>query len=201
MDGIFQGLTNGTCYLPDVSVPGGSCADVSLLDLSGLGAGVHAGFNWQTPNGFGPGWDSVYGIEAGATFMNLNDEVLAWYSSDGGVVGVVDMLASVRARVGVAFDKTHIYATAGAALGSVSGMTYETYRPADEYSFTAVGGVVGAGVEQAISDNVSFRAEALYYVFNNEYDIFDAGHYSANSGDYIKLDNALAIRMGVNFRF
>jgi outer membrane immunogenic protein len=88
--------------------------------------------------------------------------------------GHLNGLASIRGRLGWAFDRTLIYATGGVAfapraadagtslLGSSTGcVCYQTK--------TVTGGVVGGGIEWKYNPNLSFRLEGLHhYIFNEK---------------------------------
>jgi opacity protein-like surface antigen len=73
---------------------GGSAALISLEDDSGALAGVHLGYNWQSDA-------RVFGIEGDANWADQEFR---------------DYLASVRLRLGHAFDQVLVYGTAGVAF-------------------------------------------------------------------------------------
>jgi opacity protein-like surface antigen len=116
-------------------------------NLSLLG-GVHIGYNWQ--NG-----TRVYGLEGDVSF------------SDG-----VDYLASLRARLGHAWDDTLIYATAGVAFAGFEDKSINVnwFKDHHEVEFSGdnkIGFVVGGGIERKLSSNVSVGLEGLYYFFDD----------------------------------
>ncbi len=93
--------------------------------------GVHVGFNRQAGN-------IVYGLEGDVNFAED-----------------IDYLASIRARLGFAYDSALIYATAGYAFG--------------EDDFTEVDGFVGGiGIEKKLRENVSLGLEGLYYALETD---------------------------------
>ena len=95
----FEGIVDGT---------DSSAATADGLDLSGIAAGGHIGFNYQIRN-------VVVGIEADATWTDWSDTQPAAGSSSSGIDGSVDLLASVRGRLGLAMDNGLVYVTGGAA--------------------------------------------------------------------------------------
>jgi opacity protein-like surface antigen len=101
-----------------------------------------------------------------------------------------DLFATIRGRVGVAADYILLYGTAGLAIldGDIS-RDFSGPTP----SFTAVGGVVGAGAELAINQDVSQKAEFLYAIFD---EIVDLG-----GGDEFDIDNFYTVRFCVNWHF
>jgi outer membrane immunogenic protein len=99
--------------------------------------GVHAGYNWQKD---GP-W--IFGVEADISF---GDDI--------------DYLASIRARLGVAYDALLIYATGGAAfIGFDNGI-------GDSDNDT--GWVAGLGADYKVAQNMSVGLEGLYYMFDED---------------------------------
>jgi outer membrane immunogenic protein len=95
-----------------------------------------------------------------------------------------EWLATVRGRAGVAFDRLLLFVTAGVSFGDVNLSVTRTYfnrtiegvpngSPAEFSGFGSrsdirVGGTVGGGVEYALTDNVSVKAEYLYYNLGRE---------------------------------
>lgn len=165
--------------------------DAENLDLEGIVGGLHAGYNWQMDS-------IVFGLEADVTFTDLKD-------SDGAPdpteteeqTGEVDLLASVRARLGVAFDDVLLYATGGIAIPDAS--WEDSGTGAGDVNFGDIGGVVGGGIEYAATDTIRLRAEGLYYFFNEEKSVED--FTDANTGDAIELEDAFVVRGGVSFYF
>jgi outer membrane immunogenic protein len=109
------------------------CEDGDTIFLGG----VHAGYNWQK---HGP-W--IFGVEADVSF---GDDI--------------DYLASIRARLGVAYDALLIYATGGAAfIGFEDGF-------GDSDNDT--GWVTGLGADYKVAPNMSVGLEGLYYMFDED---------------------------------
>ncbi len=118
-----------------------------LIRYRHLIGGVVGGYNWQTGN-------LVYGLEGGIT------------TPDGS-----STVGFVRARLGFAAGRWHVYGTGGVAFTDgleagtektpVSGFTWHY----DGYS--SVGYVAGGGVETKITDHLIVGVEALYYGFGN----------------------------------
>jgi outer membrane immunogenic protein len=75
-------------------------------------------------------------------------------------------IATLRGRVGVAFDRTLIYGTAGGAAGELHS---NTTIPVGATTTTVTYGtwVAGAGIEHGLTDNLSARVEYLYLDKNN----------------------------------
>ena len=147
--------------------------------------GVYAGYNWQS----GP-W--VFGAEGDFNGV-WNDETFTVRTrlGDQNVDVGTDWLASLRGRVGYAFDRTLIFATGGVAFTQFSAEA----DFGDNISFNAdqnfTGWTVGAGAEYAFTNNWIGRVEYRYYDFSNEtLDDF---------GDVELETNTLAV--GVSYKF
>ncbi|BCJ90132.1 membrane protein [Terrihabitans soli] len=142
-------------------------------DIEGALAGGTVGYNQQ----YG---QFVLGIEADGGWSGAdNDDDAATYDAD------IGWLSTVRGRVGYSFDSFMIYGTGGAAIGEVNiddGVTDE--------SDTRLGWTAGAGVEAALTDNISVKGEYLYV---------DLGDEELGGSD---VDiNAHTVRGGINYRF
>jgi outer membrane immunogenic protein len=150
------------------------------LGIKGGFGGATVGYNWQ----FGT---IVAGIEADGAFADVsNSATLA------GVTGTVkiDALATVRGRIGVAFDQILLYGTGGLALADTKvsatalGVTLSDNK-------TEAGWTVGAGAEWMFMPRWSLTAEYLYRRFDNTTAFgFSTGTLAVNSG-----------QVGVNFHF
>jgi outer membrane immunogenic protein len=104
-----------------------------------------------------------------------------------------DWLATVRGRLGYAFDRFLPYITVGIALGDINAS-----RPAfPGGSITNVGWTIGAGLEVGIVRNVSLKAEYLYVDLGTFNCGFNCG--LAANGDVSFYANLL--RGGLNVRF
>jgi outer membrane immunogenic protein len=85
----------------------------------------------------------------------------------------IDWLASVRGRLGWAFDNILFYATGGVAWTkikdnvSLSFPDYPTYDFAAQGSSNKTGVVGGLGFEHRLTQNVSVAAELLWYGFGS----------------------------------
>ena len=169
--------------------------DMDELNLDGWAAGAQLGYNHQI-NSF------VLGIEGDVTVTNWND--WAQHKDDGSdfsssMAGRVDLLASLRGRLGVAFDRSLIYGTAGVAIADASLDALDGGDDNVKFDFNDLGGVVGGGFEYAVADNVSLRAEGLYYFFNDKKKFDDDGDVDSEDGDHVKFDDAYVIRVGLNW--
>jgi outer membrane immunogenic protein len=145
----------------------------SSTSPGGFIGGLHMGYNWQVPWAGSLNSGFVLGLEGdleGSSYQGssliANADLLA-----GGIAGVhADVFGSVRGRLGYAIDHTLIYATGGAAFTSFRNLV--TAAGGVDGDWIDVGGwTVGGGVEYAINDHWSIRAEYRYD---------DYGHFNNN---------------------
>jgi outer membrane immunogenic protein len=125
---------------------------------SSLIGGGQLGFNWQ----------------AGSVVWGLEGDVSGASFSAGRQVSTigakVDLLASLRGRLGLAFDRILVYGTGG--VGYVHGKAgAQTLGTVLTLNFGSSRGVVGGGVEWAASNNLTFRIEALDYLGSTSFDL------------------------------
>jgi outer membrane immunogenic protein len=162
------------------------------ISASGFLGGIQAGYDWQ----FADRW--VVGAVADIAASSYGSSVTA--SVDGTEIfnGDVDVkyLGTVRARLGHAWDRTLVYGHGGLAFGkteqtlTVGGTTVFNEKQ------TRAGWTVGAGVEHAITNRISFGTEYAYVDLGSK-QILDNGE-----GLTIKDDVAFhTLKAFVNFRF
>lgn len=118
-------------------------------DANGVVGGVRAGYDAHVGKGF------VAGILGEAVGSGASAR-----TPSGGAFGF-DRFAIVSGRVGYSFDSVLVYGTAGGALGGIR------YAPggAPETSRIAGGWSAGAGVEYAITRNLSVGVNYRYLNF------------------------------------
>lgn len=187
--GPYLGLTLGHGFgrekgaITDLS---GALADGGVVDerLQNATGGVYGGVNWRLAN------NVVLGVEADIMTGGLGSESsvavtdpdlfnLSFYNRlESSVDYSWGRFASLRGRVGYSFGRSLIYATGGAAMLRET-QTRTQYRSDQQASNVAVfftetskvdrkGWSLGGGVERAISDHWSFRAEYLYADFGKD---------------------------------
>jgi outer membrane immunogenic protein len=104
--------------------------------------------------------------------------------------------ATLRGRVGMAFDRTLVYGTAGGAAGELRSIAN---IPAGTTSTTVTYGtwIVGAGIEYGITDNLSARVEYLYLDKNN----IATGVIGPPATQITTHLQENLVRAGLNYRF
>lgn len=165
-------------------------------DLSPDGAfgGLYAGYNYQFSNNIVLGAEADFALgNVGASGATIE---YAGYDSSTDI----DWTGSVRARVGYAFDRFLPYATGGVAFGRFSfEERAEDYGVRQSADVNVSGWTVGAGVEYALTDNVTLRGEYRLTDFNKK-DF--TGHDDAGLvDDFVAQIRTQDLRIGVAYKF
>jgi len=143
---------------------------------NGVIGGAHVGYNLQLGQ-----W--VVGLEGdvdGSSISKNNnprsffDPVLGGvFVSGANVNSTANIQGSIRGRVGVAWDRVLLYGTGGVAFAGVNTTVNVPFVTAvfpggyANASSTRVGWTVGGGIEYAITNNWSVRAEYRYADFGH----------------------------------
>ncbi len=152
---------------------GTGAADAYGVNPDGWLGGGQVGYNFQFQN------NVLVGLEADVDAANIS-------GSNGPVSSKVDYFGTVRARLGYAFDHVLPYVTGGLAWANnkvtANGLSQ---------SNTSTGWAAGAGVEYALTNNWTARAEYLYL------DLGKSGFQSVGDSGV----TASTARLGVNYKF
>ncbi|WP_323015084.1 outer membrane protein [Devosia sp.] len=195
---------------------------VAGFDWSGFYAGVNAGYIGGTSRSDGVGngvSDSVdisgglLGVTLGANaqfdsfVLGLEGDV-AWTGAKGSVAcsaapaftcgGDALWLGTLKGRAGFAVDRALLFATAGLAAGGVRAHVSPAF-PGTTGSFegTQFGYTIGAGVELALNESFSVKAEYSYMHLGPQ----RAGAGTLGAAAYDLSSNAHVARVGLNFHF
>ena len=157
----------------------------------GFTGGGQLGYNWQMNS-------IVLGLETDLNYLSANNASNAAYfygatNSTGGLLG------TARGRLGLALDRWLIYATGGFAYGNAY---YNTYYPVaglpiyygNSSSGMKIGWTVGGGVEWAIANNWSIKAEYLYTDIRRNSGNYGAAFWNQSAQNHL-------VRLGVNYHF
>jgi outer membrane immunogenic protein len=181
----------------------GDGGPVDFLAKSGVLGGIHAGYNFQRGS-------VVFGVEVDATaarlgmagsFINLNDGTP---QTSGNAFFSVDLLASVRARLGMAFGDLHAYGTVGVGyVGAEFGANTSDSHPRDAavVSLSGFGLVFGGGVEWRATERVSLRGEFLRYRLNEVRDVRGLGDGDTAPENFVTFNGVSTLRLGMSFHF
>ena len=144
----------------DVVVNGANVAFFNTQPTGVIG-GAHVGYNLQIAQ-----W--VAGLEGTVDGSGLE-------GTRRSVTGVsmstrTEVQGSIRARVGVAFDRVLIYGTGGVAFAGFTDGYLAGFGATETDSKTRTGWTVGGGLEYAVTNNWSIRAEYRYSDFGRSPD-------------------------------
>jgi outer membrane immunogenic protein len=177
--GFYLGLNGGGAWGTSNWDSAGS------FNLSGGVVGGTAGVNWQIGH-------AVIGLEGDVDWSTLKGTTTSALCA-GGCTTNNDWLATVRGRAGYAFDRFMPYVTGGLALGDIKAAA-PGFAGATQ---TNTGWTAGGGVELALTNNWTAKAEYLHVDLGNMNCGFNCG-VVANNNVSVKSDQ---VRGGVNFRF
>jgi outer membrane immunogenic protein len=156
--GIYVGVQGGWKFgEDDYFVTGFGDAG---FDVDGPMVGGHLGGNFQTGMFvFGLEGDGEWADVSGTDTAPNGDEV----STD------IEWQASIRGRVGLAWDRVLLYGTGGAAFAGTENRIFDASVPAtDTEDDTRVGWTVGAGLDFGITQNLSAGVEYRYTDYGEE---------------------------------
>jgi len=117
----------------------------------------------------------VIGIEGSVDGTSVQKSLTFPFINQIGPLGIANVSTSsavqgsVRARIGLAFDRVLLYATGGAAFAGIE-KEYTTSVPvfiSESITQTRSGWTVGGGLEYAVTNNWSIRAEYRYSDFGH----------------------------------
>jgi outer membrane immunogenic protein len=224
---IFDG-PGGACHFcgPPSDVPIAQGVGSPSLNPNGFAGGVQLGYNWQLSH-----W--VYGFEVDFEGLDQHQTINSRFglpnlTATPGSCGPPNnclgnfstsasnnWLFTARPRLGYAWDRTLVYATGGLAVTKTSfsqsysdNVTFGIGTGGTEVgsaSKTMAGWTVGAGVEQAIGDRWSVKAEYLYTQFGGLTAF--GGLTDGIPGDFANFTNNVGnlsshlVRAGLNYRF
>ena len=163
---------------------------VALNSQSAL-VSANAGYNYQ----FG---SVVLGVETDIGYTNASASA-SYFGGFGQPFVHTTKLSSfgtVRARLGYAFDRTLFFATGGFAYANLR----DTAAPWSNNNFVStnrnrMGWTAGGGVEYAVTNNWTIKAEALYANFGTK------SAQTCNGCRYGFKDSVVTARAGVNYKF
>jgi outer membrane immunogenic protein len=190
--GFYAGVSGGYGMgsSTTVGVPSGSS---QTIGLSGGLLGANAGYNAQMDN-------FVLGVEGDVSWSGISGSAICTLDPSFTCRGDIDWIASITGRAGVAFDKALLYASGGVALSGVEArVTPSSPFFTGSHSGIGVGWTAGVGVEVAVTENVSLKADFSHVNFGTVR--APAGTLSSNGDVYDLSASANIVKVGVNFAF
>lgn len=186
----------------------------SAFQWSGFYAGVNGGYGFGTlsrepvaggvvtennTGGWNLGAQAGYNMDMGG-FVLGGEADLQWSSIayeapiPGGntLKASVDGYGTLRARAGVTFDRVMPYVTGGVAVGNTTVSETTPGNVVTSQTNTHLGWTIGAGLEAAATDNITFKAEYLYV---------DLGAKTFTPSNIDAGQRFGVIRAGINYKF
>ncbi len=173
--------------------------------------GGQIGYNYQIDQfvlGMETDFDWVSGTRSSTYVAPANGIITNTDFSSAGLA----WLGTLRGRAGFAFDRALIFATGGLAYGRVTAAStgsgfdgFGTDTFTGSASGVRAGFAVGGGIEYAFTNNLSVKAEYLYYDLGTaHYAVAAANAFSAGEGLFINASQRVdgnIVRVGLNYKF
>jgi outer membrane immunogenic protein len=175
--GGVWGHDSGNITNPGIPFPPPIFVPFTFTTQSAMG-GLHAGYNLQISQ-----W--VFGVEGSIDWMNLNKASMVGICPlfCGAATTKSDYQASVRGRVGIAFDRALIYGTGGVAMANITN-TYDTTAFGGGFASISRqrdGWTAGGGIDYAVTNNWSLLAEYRYSDFGSYADKSSVAFFPATN--------------------
>ncbi len=164
--------------------------------LDGHTGGGEAGYNWQVGN-------VVLGMQADLSAANVTGsyaDSVNKFSLDS----KLSWLATLRAQVGLAYDRFLVFGTAGVASGGLQGNLHDYYKAGTVTTSsgnTSIGYVLGGGVAAALDSHWSVKAEFLHVDLGTQsYRFYEPpSHPPLIASDAAHVFDT--VRFGLDYRF
>jgi outer membrane immunogenic protein len=160
----------------------------------GVIAGGTIGYNYQMGS-------IVLGLEGDWSYTGAQTSYTDSYAYIFGKSQLTD-LGTARVRLGFTpWDRTLVYATGGFAWGDLKnalGIDYPDPHYSQSTSTTRSGWTIGGGIEQALTDHISVKAEALYVDLGTTHGVDK--YCGCNCRTTFK-NSAVVGRVGLNYKF
>ncbi len=179
---------------------GGAGIAANGSNPGGVIGGAHIGYLVSTQSF--PGLGSVMG--AGGVIGIEGDVDGSHYTSTYALGPITDttrqnIQGSVRGRLGIAVDRALFYATGGVAFGDLGNTYVNAAGLSDSISNTRIGYTVGGGVEYAVTNNWSLRAEYRYTDFGSVTDNLATSTGGTVNVRHHETDNR--VQAGFSYKF
>jgi outer membrane immunogenic protein len=204
--GIYIGANVGASFVnqgaPTNTIATGPLAGTPLSSVStsstGIAAGGQVGVNFQS----GP-W--VFGVEGDADYLSNKSITNGTFGGTDQHVFTLDLLSTVRGRVGYAFDRVLLYGTGGFAMGGYSTQRDQltgafngaTAGTVESFSTLRYGWTAGGGIEYGLAENWTVRVEYLFVGLQSLNYTFPL----ANVNQVVPNEYVNVVRAGLNFKF
>jgi outer membrane immunogenic protein len=161
--GYNWGDTEATDRLASNGAPWNALGDQFSADVDGVVVGGQLGYNWQSGN-------LVFGLEGDVGYLGASGTGTSSLSSDTHVTSDGGLYVTARGRLGLAYETSLIYITGGYFGADLNSHVYDnvgTTLNTSDAGFQS-GWTIGGGLEFAMRDGWSLKAEYLYYDLGKE---------------------------------
>jgi outer membrane immunogenic protein len=204
--GFYAGVNGGygldhASFPYAVTLPGGFAGGQSGLTERGSFLGGQIGYNYELANVPFIG-HAVVGVEVDSDWADINGSATVATPVGPETFGSrIENFGSLRGRLGYNFDRLLLYITGGPAYG-----TAKNYYSVPGFSgsfmssrLTLPFGAYGAGLEYALTNNWSIKAEYIYEYVRAGWDDYIPAS-TANIGFMTRATFHTA-RIGLNYKF
>lgn len=208
--------------LPSRYSPAPAYNPVPVFTWSGFYVGLNAGYGWNTgtsryydpafgyvgsskTGGFVGGAQAGYNYQLGMFVLGAETDIqYAAVGNKGSTYGNIyysgnsdGYFGTIRARLGVAFDRALVFGTGGFAYGDIGGnKAYDPLLGQLRDNSTNGGWTLGGGVEYAVTDNFTAKVEGLYVNLDTK------SNYALGTVSNIRRDTEFGVlRAGLNYKF
>jgi len=158
----------------------------------GMVGGLKAGVNYQMS-------DFVLGAEADIEMTDIQGTFIDRVQNLGRGDDTYDWQASLRARMGMAFDRVLVYGTGGFAAGKISNAyTLVPYAITETMSDVRTGWTAGAGVDYVVTNNVIAGIEWRYTQFNDFKNVSQSAFPGITGGQEPSFNT---LRVSLSYKF
>ncbi|SEM11239.1 outer membrane immunogenic protein [Bosea lupini] len=177
---------------------------LSVSDTGFIG-GAQVGYNYQIGQ-------IVLGAEADFSYTDLKkrESFIGTTNATSSFRQEMEYFGTVRLRAGYAFDRLLVFATGGLAYGDVkNSATFFSAAVPGQVDYVGsrdnveIGWTVGGGLEYAFTNNLSVKAEYLYYDLGKRKVPVNLQPVGPAGGSYVsRFENTgHIVRAGLNYRF
>ncbi|MGB3339797.1 MAG: outer membrane protein [Devosia sp.] len=189
--GFYAGLNAG--YTAGQASSVGAITGITTnVPVSGAVLGGTVGFNTQIDS-------FVLGLESDVAWSGATGTAVCAANPAFNCEGNLNWLGTIKGRAGMAFDNVLLFASAGLAAGGVTANIVPAAPGlTNTYSGTMTGWTVGGGVEAAVTDAMSVKAEYQYVSMGGVQ--APIGTLSSTQASNLSSINHV-VKVGVNFHF
>jgi outer membrane immunogenic protein len=182
--GFYGGIQGGWKWW-DISTPAANFVQPDG-DSGIIGGYIGANYQWN--------W-AVLGLEADGDWVVDGENTQSCFNPAFDCTAELEWEASLRGRLGVAFDRVLIYATGGAAWAGFQGETQIVATGVDfQDDATLFGWTVGGGLEFAVTNNLLLKGEYRFTDYNEEDMNYDVTYPDVDVDTH-------AVRFGLAYKF